>query len=165
MVKMKGLSRGYVRWPILDKDIERTILNCEGCRETANNPAHTPLHQWEYPTLLWQRLYIDFTGPGRRKMLVVMIEAHSKWPEIFVMLDTTAEETVSTLCSLFAQLGLPKHMASDSRPQFTSTANGVRHVMGAPYQPCNQWTCGKIDAEFQERSNSRPDQKNSATQA
>ena len=42
-------------------------------------------------------------------MLMVMIEAHSKWPEIFVMEDTTAEETVSTLCSLFAHLGLPKH--------------------------------------------------------
>ena len=77
------------------------------------------------------------------------------------MEDTTAEETVSTLCSLFAHLGLPKHMMSDNRPQFTSeafrkftTANGVKHVMGAPYQPCNQWSCRKIGAEFQERSNS-----------
>lgn len=60
-----------------------------------------------------------------------------------------------------AHLGLPKHMVSDNRPQFTleafrkfTTANGVKHVMGAAYEPCNQWSCGKIGAEFQERSNS-----------
>jgi len=72
---MKGLSQGYVWWPILDKDIESTIPNCEGCQGTANNPAHSSLHQWKYPALLWQRLYIDFTGPVQGKMLMVVIEA------------------------------------------------------------------------------------------
>ncbi|XP_022800043.1 uncharacterized protein K02A2.6-like [Stylophora pistillata] len=94
MVKMKGLSRGFVWWPNIDKDIEGAVRNCEGCQELANNPARAPLHRWEYPSLPWQRLHIDFAGPVEGKMLMVVIDAHSKWPEIFVMEITTAEETV-----------------------------------------------------------------------
>ena len=139
MVKMKGLSRGCVWWPNIDKDIEGTVWHCGGCKETANNPAHAPLHQWDYPALPWQRLHIDFAGPVYGKMLPVVIDAHSKWPEVFVTEETTADETISTLCSLFARLGLPDQIVSDNGPQFTSeafrkftTANGIKHVTGAP---------------------------------
>ena len=58
------------------------------------------------------------------------------------MEDTTAEETISTLHSLLARLGLPDQIVSDNGPQFTSgafrkftTANGIKHVTGAPYHP------------------------------
>ena len=78
MVKMKGLSCGYVWWPNIDKDIEGTVQYCGGCQETANNPARAPLHRWDYPTLPWQRLHIDFAGPVYGNMLMVVIDAHSK---------------------------------------------------------------------------------------
>ena len=59
-----------------------------------------------------------------------------------MMKDNTAEETLSTLYSLFARLGLPDQMVSDNGPQFTSealreftTANGAKHVTGAHYHP------------------------------
>ena len=92
VVKMKGLSRGYVWWPNIDKDIEGTVPNCGGCQETANDPAPAPLHRWEYLALPWQRLHIDFAGPVYGKMPLFVIDAHSKWPEVFVMEDTTGEE-------------------------------------------------------------------------
>ena len=38
IVKMKGVARPYVWWPNLDKDIERTARECEGCQEIARNP-------------------------------------------------------------------------------------------------------------------------------
>ena len=73
---------------------------------------------------------------------MVVIDAHSKWPEMFVMDTTTAEETVTTLWSLFAGMGLPDQIVSDNGPQFTTetfrkftTANGIKHVTGAPYHP------------------------------
>ena len=76
---------------------------------------------------------------------MVVIDAHSKWPEVFVMEDTTAEETISTLCSLFARLGLPDQIVSDNGPQFTSeafrkftTANSIKHVTGVPYHPATK---------------------------
>ena len=107
MVKMKGSSQGYVWWPNIDKDIDGTVRYCGGCQETANNPAHAPLHRWDYPDLPWKRPHIDFAGPDYGKVLMVVIDAHSKGPEVFVTDDTTAEGTISTLRSLFARLGLP----------------------------------------------------------
>lgn len=155
MVKMKGLSRGFVWWPNIDKDIEGAVRNCEGCQELANNPARAPLHRWEYPSLPWQRLHIDFAGPVEGKMLMVVIDAHSKWPEIFVMEITAAEETVSTLRSLFARMGLPDQMVSDNGPQFTSetfrkftTANGIKHVTGAPYHPSTNGQAERLVQSF-----------------
>ena len=102
MVKIKGLSPSFVWCPNTDKDIEGSVRNCEGCQELANNPAYAPLHRWEYPFLPWQKRYIDFAGLVQRKMPIVEMVAHSKCPEIFVMENTSAEETVSTLRSLTA---------------------------------------------------------------
>ena len=53
MVRMKGIFRGYIWWPNLDKDIEGAVRNCGGCQETANNPTHSPLQHWGYPAIPW----------------------------------------------------------------------------------------------------------------
>ena len=71
---------------------------------------------------------------------MVVTDALSKWPEIFVMENTSAEDTVNTLRSLFARMGLPDQIVPDNGPQFTSKtlrqfsfANGIKHVTGAPH--------------------------------
>ena len=80
-------------------------------------------------------------------MFLVVVDAHTKWPELFEMRNTTAAETVVTLRSLFARMGLPEQVASDNGPQFVSgefkhfiEMNGIRHVTGAPHHPStNAW--------------------------
>ena len=119
-VKMKGLARGYVWWPRMDEDIEDVTKRCEGCQGIANNPKQAPLHRWEYPAYPWQRLHIDFAGPFEGKQFLVVVDAHTKWPDIFEMRNTTAAETVATLRSLFARMGLPEQVVSDNGPQFVS---------------------------------------------
>ena len=76
------------------------------------------------------------------KTFLVVVDAHTKWPDIFEMRNTTAAETVATLRSLFARMGLPEQVVSDNGPQFVSgefkhftEMNGIRHVTGAPYRP------------------------------
>ena len=88
----------------------------------------------------------------------MVIDAHSKWPEVFVTEDTTAEETISTLRSLFARLGLPDQIVFDNGPQFTSeafrkftTANGIKHVTGAPYHPATNGQAEKLVQSFKKR--------------
>lgn len=73
-------------------------------------------------------------------MLLVVIDAHSKWPEVFVMKQTSAEETISCLRDLFCRFGFPETLVSDNGPQFTSAefagymrSIGTRHIRTAPY--------------------------------
>ncbi|XP_031553786.1 uncharacterized protein K02A2.6-like [Actinia tenebrosa] len=155
VVKMKGLARGHVWWPNIDKDIERVGRQCEGCQELARNPSSAPLHRWEFPAQPWQQVHIDFAGPFQGRMLLVCVDVHTKWPEIVVMKNTTAEGTVEALRSNFARLGLPEQIVSDNEPQFTSAefrkfteGNGIRHVTGAPYHQATNGLAERLVQSF-----------------
>ena len=51
---------------------------------------------------------------------LIMVDAHSKWPEVIPMTVTTAERTVIEMQKIFAVYGLPCQTVSDNGPQFTS---------------------------------------------
>lgn len=57
-------------------------------------PNLTPLHPWPWPAAPWQRIHIDFAGPFEGRMFFVVVDAHSKWPEVIVMDSTTSEKTI-----------------------------------------------------------------------
>ena len=48
-------------------------------------PAKVPLHPWVWPTKPWQRIHVDFAGPFLGQSFLVVVDAHSKWPEVFQM--------------------------------------------------------------------------------
>lgn len=39
-------------------------------------------------------IHIDFAGPFEGRMFFVVVDAHSKWPEVIVMDSTTSEKTI-----------------------------------------------------------------------
>ena len=142
VVKMKALARGYVYWPNIDEEIERTSLSCQGCISVRNMPSPAPLHQWEWPSQPWRRIHIDFAGPLNNRMLLVIVDAHSKWPEVIPMRQATTSSTIEALRSVWARFGVPDQVVSDNGAQFTSAefqqfmkSNGVRHIKSAPYHP------------------------------
>ena len=49
-------------------------------------------------------LYVDFAGPFLSRMFFIVIDAHSKWPEVFEMVETTSAMTVAVLRHLFCFL-------------------------------------------------------------
>ena len=74
-------------------------------------------------------------------MLLIVIDAHSKWIEAQPM-STTAAATVEQLRGMFAQHGIPETMVSDNGPLFTSDEfaqfcheNGIYRVLVTPYHP------------------------------
>ena len=88
-----------------------------------------------WPTTPWTRIHIDFAEQGKQNFLIVVVDAHSRWPEIFAMSSTTTEATIVVLRDLFSKYGIPIQLVSDNGPQFRSAefeaflkANGVKQI-------------------------------------
>ena len=157
IARMKGLARGHVWWPRLDKDIESLAKSCQSCQAVKQAPPTAPMHPWTWPSKPWQRVHIDFAGPFLNKMYVIVVDAHSKWPEIYEMSQTTSTKTITVLRHLFASYGLPEQVVSDNGPQFVSDefatflkANGVKHVRCAPYHPASNGLAERFVRTFKQ---------------
>ena len=44
-----------------------------------------------------ERIHLDFTGTVEGNTLLIVMDAFSKWPEVVLMKDTTAESTIEEL--------------------------------------------------------------------
>ena len=73
---------------------------------------------------------------------LIVVDAHTKWPEVILMSTMTASKTIAVLRSLFARYGICHQIVSDNGPQFTSeeysqfcTGNGIRLTLLALYHP------------------------------
>ena len=142
IVRMKALARSHVWWPNLDKQLEESAKSCTACQASKKLPPKAPLHPWAWPEAPWQRIHIDFAGPFMGKMMLIVTDAHSKWPEVALMTSTTATRTIAVLRDMFARYGIPEQVVSDNGPQFVSAEfksfmvmNGVKHIRSAPYHP------------------------------
>lgn len=70
--------------------------------------------------VLTHKLKRNFAGPVEGHMLLVIVDAHSKWPEVHVMDSTTSSKTIQVLMrGLFSHYGIPETLVSDNGPQFT----------------------------------------------
>ncbi|XP_024891943.1 uncharacterized protein K02A2.6-like [Temnothorax curvispinosus] len=143
IVKMKGLARSFIYWPGIDSDIERTAKSCVECARHAHAPPKFSDHHWEYPKGPWERVHIDYAGPVAGAMLLVIVDAYSKWLEVKVTNSSTTGTTIQILDELFATYGVPTTIVSDNGTQFTAAEfkcflqkSGVTfHKLSAPYHP------------------------------
>ena len=118
IVRMKATAHSYLWWPGLDQEIEKLV---KGCQSVRNAPVVLPLHPWLWPTKLWKRIQIDLAGPLRGHSYLILVDAHSKWPEAINMkTNTTSAATIKELREIFARFGLPEQLVSNNGPQFMS---------------------------------------------
>ena len=155
--RMKSIARSYFWWPGLDQNIEEIAKSCEPCQSSKNAPPAAALHPWIWPAKPWQRIHIDFAGPFQGTNFLVVVDAHSKWPEVFVMASTTATKTIAILRQLFATYGLPEQVVSDNGPQFIAdefatfmNSNGVKHIRSAPYHPASNGAVERFIQTFKQ---------------
>ncbi|XP_041771477.1 uncharacterized protein K02A2.6-like [Anopheles merus] len=140
--RMKAIARSYVFWPSLNEDIIDLVSNCHSCALAAKSPAHADPLPWPKTTTPWERVHVDYAGPIDGDYFLVVVDAHTKWPEIIRTASITARITVSILRGLFARFGMPTTLVSDNGTQFTSgefsefcLSNGVHHITSAPFHP------------------------------
>ncbi|CAB3981662.1 PREDICTED: uncharacterized protein K02A2.6-like [Paramuricea clavata] len=83
--------------------------------------AAEPLHPWEWPGHPWTRLHIDYAGPFKGEMFLVVVDAYSKWLEVHQMTSNTSTATIEKLREIFATHGLPTTVVSENGTNFTSS--------------------------------------------
>ena len=142
IVKMKAVARSYLWWPGLDTEIEMRVKGCNICQLYNKQPPVSPLHPWEWPGHTWHRIHIDYAGPFEGRMILIIVDAHSKYIDAHVVSSARTSATITRLRQTFAVLGLPITIVSDNGSCFTSDefeqfckANGIKHVKCSPYHP------------------------------
>ena len=141
MSHMKAVAKSYLWRPHLNSDIEQMARNCHQCKLTAPNPPVSPTQPWMVPQNVWERIYVDHVQ-WEKWLLFVVVDALSKWPEVFVINSTSVSQTIDKLRTVFATHGLPATLVSDNGPPFSSSVfkefmdhNGIVHQRVFPYHP------------------------------
>jgi len=119
-------------WPKMDQEIEQMVKACTECQIRHSAPPVAPLHPWKWPTHPWSRLHLDLAGPFLNNMFLILVDAHSKWLEVYPMSSTTSTAVIQRLRTVFAQLSY--HSTEHHWPfsSWTPTGKETSFQTGSP---------------------------------
>ncbi|XP_049525093.1 uncharacterized protein K02A2.6-like [Dermacentor silvarum] len=139
---MKAVARSSFWWPGLDHDIERVAASCQNCVQNLPMPATATPKSWPVTDEKWARVHIDFAGPISGNMILVIVDAYSKWIEAVPLRQANASCTINCLRAIFCRFGVPRTIVSDNGAQFTGDEfatfvrkNNITHLRTAVYHP------------------------------
>ena len=119
----------------MDSEIEKLVKECSKCQENQRDVPSVPLKPWSWLSRPWNRLHINYVCPFMNSMFLLIIDAHTKWVEIFKTSSTTSAATIQLLRSLFTRFGIPQTIVSEYGSCFTSSEfeeflklNGITHL-------------------------------------
>jgi hypothetical protein len=118
--KCKSLARQCMYWPGLSRDVEMTVSKCAICNAYRRQQTAEPLMPHKIPQGPWQKVAADLFSYARRDYLLV-VDYYSKYPEIALLEDKTANSVITHLKSIFARHGVPIELIADNMP-FASKA-------------------------------------------
>ena len=139
---MKSIARSIVWLPGIDNEIKKKVRSCQQCQYNQKSFAPVSVDPWEWPKRPWAHSHVDQAGQFHSKILLIVIDAYSKWLQVVVIPSTTSINIIRVLRTLFATNGLPEVAVSDNGTAFTSyefqelmKKNGIQNLRSAPYQP------------------------------
>ena len=142
MVRTKSRLREKVWWPNLDKQVEKLIRACYRCQLVGPRPKPEPIRSTPLPQGPWSEIAVDLLEIPKKGHLLVVVDYHSKWPEIAFLTKTDAGTVIKCLESMFRTHGLPETLRSDNGPSFASREFegfleylAIDHKKGIPYCP------------------------------
>ncbi|CAH8612293.1 unnamed protein product [Dicrocoelium dendriticum] len=126
----------------MTRKLEQLAKSCGNCATASRAPPKTELRSWPKPTKPWSRVHVDFAGPINGQNFLIVVDAYSKWPEVFLMRSTKTSATVSRLRQIFSRFGCPETLVTDNGAQFTSATFtefcqrcAIKHVRSPPFHP------------------------------
>lgn len=142
IVRMKALARGHCWWPNINSEIENLAKNCASCLTYQHRPPGVEKHIWQPPTRPFERVHMDYAGPFQNKYFLILVDAYTKWPEVYVTRGMTSKETMTVCKRIFSTFGIPDILVSDNYSSFKSDEFtnftkelGIIQKFIAPYNP------------------------------
>ena len=77
-------------WPGHCDDIERYVKNCATCAKI-KPPAATKVHVWPQEQEAWSRVHIDHGYVDGYRLLLILVDAYSGWPEVVRVANRSAK--------------------------------------------------------------------------
>ena len=140
------LREGGITWNRMHFDVSEFIRQCPTCQK--QNPRFKAPSGPSGSLMVYepfQRLCMDFIGPlpmneDGKIFLLVIVDAFSRWTELFPMPEATAEATAACLLQVLSRFGIPEEILSDNGPQFVSKVLkdlmrlwDVHHIFSTPH--------------------------------
>ena len=104
---------------------------------------------------------MDFAGPFEGKMILVVIDSHSKWIEAFVTNGATSQVVIELSRTLFAQFGIPEVVVTDNGSCLLFSKRRILNILGYQWykachfgsiSPFHQWPGRKGSSNNKERT-------------
>ncbi|KAF0290288.1 uncharacterized protein FJT64_011502 [Amphibalanus amphitrite] len=118
VVRTKQRLRERFWWPRLDRQVRDLLKSCEVCSQHDGHVRRErpPLQPIPLPDGPWQRLMVDVIGPMRgpssERYGIVLVDMYSRWPEVALCQDATADSICQFLETVFAREGVPLELLS-----------------------------------------------------
>ncbi|KII66258.1 Gag-Pol polyprotein [Thelohanellus kitauei] len=95
---------------------------------------------WGASSFPFERIHVDFTGKVDGVYWFIIVDAFSKWVELYPLNVCTSDSTITCLEDTFSRWGIPRSIVSDNGRQLCShefkafcERYGIKHITSSPY--------------------------------
>ena len=119
LAKTKMLVRSKIWFPHIDSMTKEAIDEYITCQSVTKPHAPAPLKMTKIPEKVWDTVSIDFMGPlPTGEYLLVLKDLRSRFPEVEIINNTSANTVIPKLEKSFSTFGLPTNIKTDNGPPF-----------------------------------------------
>jgi len=137
-------------WFGIVNDLEKHVKNCKACarRKARNAVPAVPIQQYDSPSMPWDRVHIDLTGPFTRSTrgnthIVVIKDALTRYVETIPIIQPTAYwVAMAFIVNIIYRHGSVGTLISDNGREFVNKLwrqvthlLNIKHITTTPYNP------------------------------
>ncbi|KAJ8708897.1 hypothetical protein PYW07_013501 [Mythimna separata] len=138
--KCLKLAKESLYWPNMSSDIKNLVEQCLVCAKFKPCNQKEPLQNFEICKYPWQQVGVDLMHFDNLVYLIVT-DYYSKYIEIALLnKNSTSQNVITHLKSIFARHGIPLSLVSDGGPPFQSIEFkkfmlewDIEHIITSPY--------------------------------